>query len=185
VSAGGVDDAGSDVAGFVSVAAGFVSAAGSDFESVEGAGVAAGVSAGGGVTIAVSVGAAGAGVSGFVSGAGPEAGAGSVTGVAAAGGVTAAVEAGASGFGGDETLAFVSFGGSDGVGIAAVVAGLVFDGTDASCPADSAAATGISPAAQQTPNKLMPRRRSALILIIPRLAPIGERRGDASMTDTT
>jgi hypothetical protein len=48
----------------------------------------------------------------------------------------------------------------------------------------SARAAGMMPA-EQTPNKLTPRRRSAKSLIIPRLAPIGERRVDASIADIT
>ena len=79
-----------------------------------------------------------------------------------------------------------SFGGSEDAGMAAVVAGAASEGLaggkyvvvplDESCVVGSAMATGTLPA-QQIPNSPTPRRRSALYFIIPRLAPMGERRG--------
>jgi hypothetical protein len=148
----------------------------------------------GGVTIAVSVDGAGGADSGFASVAGTEAGAVAVAGGMAAGGslaagATAAVVAGAGAFGETDASGCTSFGGSTDVGIVPVVAGLedeyvVVVPPEVSCVVDSAFATGTLPA-QQTPNKLTPRRRNAYCLIIPRLAPIGERRGDASVADTT
>ncbi|HML28002.1 MAG TPA: hypothetical protein PKE16_04030 [Hyphomicrobium sp.] len=183
--------------------------------SVEGAGDVAGASdAGlsfaGGVTIAVSVGAATGAASGFESvdlassgfaSSGLESlvtGVDGDAGVSLAAGVAAAVEAGLSadvlGFGGAaEAAGGTSLGGSEGLGIAAVVVGdegvmaavpvdaSCFGGKyvvvplDASCAAVSAIAAGTDPA-QQAPNKLTPRRRSVNFLIIPRLAPMGERR---------
>jgi hypothetical protein len=127
------------------------------------------------------------GAGGVASGAGTEgAAAGAAAGVSLAAGATAAVVAGA--FGDTEASGCASLGGSTDVGIVPVVAG--FDDENVvvvppavSCVVDSAIA-GTLPA-QQTPNKLTPRRRSTFCLIIPRLAPIGERRGDASVADTT
>jgi hypothetical protein len=131
--------------------------------------------------------AAGAAAGGCVSAGGGDAGAG----VSLAGGVTAAVVG--DGVAGAEAAA-ASFAASE-AGIAPVVVGAGVAAPDGGkyivVPPDelwdadsSAMAAGTTPA-QQTPNKLTPRRRRAKSLIIPRLAPIGEGRDNVSVADTT
>jgi hypothetical protein len=133
--------------------------------------------------------AAGAAAGGCVSAGGGDAGAG----VSLAGGVTAAV-VGDGAAGADVEAAAASFAASE-AGIAPVVVGAGVAAPDGGkyivVPPDelwdadsSAMAAGTTPA-QQTPNKLTPRRRRAKSLIIPRLAPIGEGRDNVSVADTT
>jgi hypothetical protein len=142
------------------------------------------------------VSAAGA-AAGAAGGCGSAGGGDAGAGVSLAGGVTAAV-AGDGAAGADVEAAAASFAASE-AGIAPVVVGVVV-GAEVAVPdggkyvvvpldelwdAGSSAITAGTTPAQQTPNKLTPRRRRAKSLIIPRLAPIDEGRNSASVADTT